>query len=362
MKKITTGILSILFCLPVFAQNMTVEQYIERFRDIAIDEMRRSGVPAAITLAQGILESENGNSSLTKRSNNHFGIKCKSYWTGESVSHDDDARGECFRKYPDAEQSFRDHSDFLRSGSHYAFLFSLKPDDYKGWSYGLKKAGYATNPRYPEILIKYIEKYNLQQYTLIAMSETSSENESWTDTAIPEEKDENSAGIGQKTKNKGVVAVYANHGTSLLAIASTFDIPLAKLMEYNDLDTEGLLAKDQWIYLERKLKSSPLSSHISRQGESLYSISQDYAIRLSELLAYNNVSDPDDPLTPGTEVWLQMKQELAAGNGPVVHEVKSKEGLYAISKKYHVSINEIKSLNNLSSDELKVGQRLIIAK
>ena len=148
------------------AQKITPEQYISKYKDMAISEMKRSGVPASITLAQGILETESGNSDLLQRSNNHFGIKCKSNWTGDSVSHDDDAKGECFRAYKDAEDSYRDHSDFLKGSARYAALFQLDPNDYKGWSYGLRKAGYATNPRYPEILIRNIEKYNLQHQTI----------------------------------------------------------------------------------------------------------------------------------------------------------------------------------------------------
>ena len=150
---------------------LTPVQYIEMYKDIAIKEMKRMGVPAAITLAQGILETENGNSDLVKKSNNHFGIKCKSNWTAASVTHDDDASGECFRSYKTADDSYRDHSNFLRGGDRYAFLFSIDVRDYKAWAYGLKKAGYATNPGYPQILIKHIEQYNLQQYTLIAADE-----------------------------------------------------------------------------------------------------------------------------------------------------------------------------------------------
>jgi flagellum-specific peptidoglycan hydrolase FlgJ len=146
-----------------------VKDYIAKFRDIAIEEMKRTGVPASITLAQGIHESDAGRSNLVMRSNNHFGIKCKSDWKGESVSHDDDARGECFRKYDSPFQSYIDHSDFLKTRSHYAFLFNLDPTDYEAWAHGLKKAGYATNPKYPQILIKLIRDYNLQDYTLVAL-------------------------------------------------------------------------------------------------------------------------------------------------------------------------------------------------
>ncbi len=172
MKKIIL-LATAFFCFTqiICAQYVTPAQYIAQYKDIAIREMKRMGVPAAISLAQGLLETENGNSELLKKSNNHFGIKCKSSWTAEGVSHDDDAPGECFRVYKNAEDSYRDHSNFLRGGSRYAFLFKLDPKDYKGWAYGLRKAGYATNPKYPDILIKNIEDNNLEQYTLEAAGE-----------------------------------------------------------------------------------------------------------------------------------------------------------------------------------------------
>lgn len=137
--------------------------YVERFKDIAIEEMLKTGIPASITLAQGMLESASGNSTLAREANNHFGIKCHSGWTGKTILKDDDAAGECFRYYNSAEESYRDHSEFLKR-SHYAFLFDLDRDDYKGWAKGLKKAGYATNPRYPELLISLVERYGLDRY------------------------------------------------------------------------------------------------------------------------------------------------------------------------------------------------------
>lgn len=137
--------------------------YVERFKDIAIKEMLKSGIPASITLAQGMLESASGNSTLAREANNHFGIKCHGGWTGKTILKDDDAVGECFRYYNSAEESYRDHSEFLKR-SHYAFLFDLDRNDYKGWARGLKKAGYATNPRYPELLISLIERYGLDRY------------------------------------------------------------------------------------------------------------------------------------------------------------------------------------------------------
>ena len=183
MKKLKLPFVIILLLSgsTIFAQSATViKDYIAKYKDIAIEEMLRTGVPASIKLAQGIHETAAGKSALVTKSNNHFGIKCKAEWKGPSVSHDDDARGECFRKYEDPFQSYRDHSDFLKTRAHYASLFQLDPTDYEGWAYGLKKAGYATNPKYPQIIIKLIKDYNLDDYTLIALGRKKEEpSEVW---------------------------------------------------------------------------------------------------------------------------------------------------------------------------------------
>jgi flagellum-specific peptidoglycan hydrolase FlgJ len=142
----------------------TAEEYIQTYKDLAISEMKRTGIPASITLAQGLLESGNGNSKLAKDANNHFGIKCKSGWAGKSIKIDDDELQECFRAYDKVEDSYKDHSDFLIGNARYGFLFKLNPTDYKSWAYGLKQAGYATNPKYPDIIIGAIDKYALYQY------------------------------------------------------------------------------------------------------------------------------------------------------------------------------------------------------
>lgn len=356
---------------------MTAAQYIAGFKDIAMSEMRRTGIPASIKLAQGLLEAEMGNSNLVKRSNNHFGIKCKADWLGESVSHDDDERGECFRKYDNPEDSYRDHSDFLRSRERYASLFNLRPDDYKGWAYGLKKAGYATNPRYPQMLIYNIEKYNLQQYDEIVLTSPNPNSEEQnlameSDTATDPElkastnEDTSAADYTVKTRRNGLNAVFAARGTSLLAIATVHDVPLTRLLEFNDLKKDGLLEEDAWIYLERKSKESTQPTHKAMQGETLFEISQSYGVQLSRLVDYNNMP-PGERLTAGTVVHLQPVPMDVAVNGTVrtgkfLHEVAPKEGLYAISKKYNVSVEDIKSWNNLTSDQLKVGQQLIISK
>src|ERR1700712_2603614 len=154
-----------------------INEYIQTYKSLAITEMQRSGVPASIILAQGIHETSAGTRDLVIASNNHFGIKCKSSWTGNVVYHDDDARGECFRSYSAAQDSYRDHSDYLSQTPRYASLFKLNPEDYESWAYGLRKAGYATNIRYSQILIKLIQDYNLQQYSLIALGKINSSDE-----------------------------------------------------------------------------------------------------------------------------------------------------------------------------------------
>ncbi len=170
-KLISTLLAFLLLFSPVFSQREKerINAYISQYAGYAVSEMIRTGVPASITLAQGIHETGGGQSDLASMANNHFGIKCKGEWTGETMFHDDDAKGECFRKYSSAEDSYKDHSDFLRTRTPYAFLFKLDPTDFEGWAKGLKKAGYATNPVYSQKLIKIIVENNLQQYTLLAL-------------------------------------------------------------------------------------------------------------------------------------------------------------------------------------------------
>ena len=389
MKSVITSIFSIIFLLQInFAQNITVDQYIQEHKDFAIREMKRMGVPAAITLAQALLETENGNSDLVKKSNNHFGIKCKNTWTAEGVSHDDDALGECFRRYKGAEGSYRDHSNFLRGSDRYAFLFKLDPKDYKGWAYGLKKAGYATNPRYPEILIKNIEDNNLQQYTLEAANEvpvfdaskytsdpedkTFDELSNTNSIKKPGKEDKAEDDQLQQFENKisinGSTAIYAKKGTSLLAIATQNNINLEKLLEYNDLQTDGLLEKDQVIFLDKKSKEGDKDFYIAEPNETVYDVAQKNGIRLQNLCEYNSLT-PNDSLYAGTKLNLKStNNNIAVVSKSVpasevkVHAVEPKEGLYSISKKYGVTVIQIREWNNLQNDNLKVGQQLIISK
>jgi len=198
MKKLILVLMCCILTAFLFAQKERGYAYIAAYKDIAIAEMQRTGVPAAITLAQGILESKYGESDLCKKSNNHFGIKCKTEWTGEKVYHDDDIKHECFRVYPDAAASFKDHSDFLKNRPYYTALFSLSPTDVEGWCFGLKKAGYATEKDYPEKLLKVISDYNLNQYTLIALQQQGNS----TDVAVNNRPNTLPATVSADTKKK----------------------------------------------------------------------------------------------------------------------------------------------------------------
>jgi LysM repeat protein len=381
MRKYFLSFLSLFAVIGAGAQKLSAEQYIQQYKDVAILEMKRMGVPAAITLAQGILESENGNSDLVKKSNNHFGIKCKNTWTGETVYHDDDASGECFRSYKTAEESFRDHSNFLRNNSRYGFLFKLDAADYRSWAFGLKKAGYATNPQYPAILIKNIEQYNLQQYTLSAADEVpvfdaSKFQDDKVDTGTALLLNDATARMVADTAVvsildvpakpitiNGCKCVMAAQGTSLLVIASRNNIDLAKLLEYNELSEDGILGKTQYVFLEKKLKEGETDQYIVQEGESIYDIAQRNGIQLQYLLDYNHLNN-DDKLTPGSKLELRAgRSKHKKDKHPKVkmHTVAPKEGLYAIAKKYNITVQELREWNKLDTDDLKIGQQLIVS-
>jgi LysM repeat protein len=436
MKKIHCLLLFFIFSSNLFAQKITIEQYIDMYKDIAMKEMVRSGVPASITLAQGILETDYGNSPLVKKSNNHFGIKCKETWKGPSVSHDDDAPQECFRKYENPIESYIDHSDFLRTRKHYHFLFDLDPLDYKAWAYGLKKAGYATNPKYPMILIKYIETYNLNSYSLIAMGR---QPDTYKEIAKVEEKQEQpqikiisdkvrlqenqevevvavnpgskevkidlpkpvtilAPNKQQQEKPKEEIAtfkaaavypagefkindtrvIYVQGGVSLLSIASTYNIPLKYLFDFNDFATEQeLLDRSQLIFLQRKRRVGAVDFHVVSSDETLYDIAQKQGIRLEALLHLNHLTLQQKPAV-GEKLYLQLQapnvpllavadkiqQHIKASSEASeyeVHIVLPKETLYGISKKYNVPVQQLLQWNNLSGNDLKEGMELIVS-
>jgi hypothetical protein len=356
MKKTVLLACTLWLATTLFAQtNDKALAYITAYKEIAMNEMLRSGVPASITLAQGILESSYGESELCKKSNNHFGIKCKENWTGEKTYHDDDTKGECFRVYPTAQESYKDHSDFLKNRPYYAFLFKLDPTDYEGWAKGLKKAGYATEKDYPQKLIKIINDYNLQAYTLLALNKSNPLEGTVTEatagntatvqdntqsaevlTAIaPQKEDEPApaervnttspatttvaalpANTNDKKESKypeGVFAinhckvVYAKQGTSVLALANTYNISLAKLMEYNDLPEMDLLDTDRLIFIEPKLKKGANEFHVVQEGETLHDICQTEGVRMASLIEYNKLARDAKP-QKGEKLYLRGQQ------------------------------------------------------
>lgn len=254
----------------VFAQPESSEaivNYIKTYAPLAAKEMNRTGVPVSIKLAQGLLETGAGLSDLVLRSNNHFGIKCKSSWTGEKVYHDDDAEGECFRKYNDAEASYLDHSDYLKSQPRYAFLFEYDQDDYKAWAWGLKKAGYATSPTYPQQLIKYIENYSLDAINSIA-----------------EENDEEKL----------------NEYLSTLSTQITPSLSNKSEKEYESIGEEharkNILSK---FHLKRNQRHKV---HIVKKGDSLSSISQKYHVSIPTIKKANSMRS--DRLQVGQKIKI----------------------------------------------------------
>lgn len=261
------------------------EAYIKKYCNIAMREMNDYGIPASITLAQGILESAAGTSRLAVQANNHFGIKCHNDWSGEKIYHDDDKNNECFRKYDRAEESFIDHSQFLKDRSRYSFLFELDKTDYKAWAKGLKQAGYATDPNYPKRLIELIERYDLHKYD--KQSYTSKEE----NVATPVKQ--------QVTKNEsGLKHIYVQNGESYYTIAKKYNILFGLIYKYNDVDRKTRQPEEgSIIYLQKKKKKITWGDgvHVVEKGESMHDISQKYGIRLHSLYDLNNMSYESKP-------------------------------------------------------------------
>ena len=293
MKKLKLCLILIISSLTLQSQtrNKQYEDYIKKYRELAVEEMKKYHIPASITLAQGLLESGAGQSTLARKSNNHFGIKCGSDWNGKTVSHDDDARGECFRAYKHPKESYEDHSKFLAGRPRYASLFKLNITDYKGWARGLKKAGYATNPRYADQLIGIIEVYGLHQYDTKGGLKWMKENPNPHQPYIA----------------NGLVYIVVRAGDSWKSISKEFDISQKKLRKYNDLYKGYALQVGDILYLEKKNKKADKEHivHVLRAGESMYSISQKYGIRLKNLYKLNKMDENDPAPEVGTILRLR---------------------------------------------------------
>jgi LysM repeat protein len=352
---------------------MTVKQYIDSFKNIAMIEMIEHKIPASITLAQGILESGSGNSRLAKQGNNHFGIKCKKEWTGCTILEDDDALQECFRCYKNPKESYRDHSLFLSNNKRYAALFLLSISDYKGWANGLLTAGYATNMKYADLLIGSIERNKLAQYDSFVLNGYNPYNHQ-----MP-------ANI-QVVDNK-VPYTVVQPNQNIEKIAVELDKTEKKIIKYNDLKNHQIVPGDV-IYLKPKKRKASVENHTVALGDNMWLISQKYAIKLNILYKKNKMEMGTEP-KPGSILELREKalttpdtinrqnnelnkeyktQDIEISktknqqNETNIHVVALGETLYSISVKYKISIEDLKINNHLKSEQLYVGQKLTIIK
>ena len=292
------------------AKPMSKKDYIEKYKELAISEMERSGIPASISLAQGIVESSAGNSRLARESNNHFGIKCKTDWTGETfyIEDDDyDAKGNimksCFRKYPRAEESYLDHTDYLMNTLRYQSLFEYESTDYENWAQGLKKLGYATNPQYADMLVRTVKENDLGQFDRAVKAENSvvtTKNGKKVKNPFGQYKNEKGIFV-----NNGLRTVVAQPNETALELAARYGVPYTKLLCFNDLKPNEPLVDGQYVYLQNKRRkfTGKKQMHVVGENDNMYVISQLYGVRLKNLYKRNTMKTAAEPAT-GSRVYL----------------------------------------------------------
>jgi LysM repeat protein len=305
-------ILGFIIMLPLLAfvqkKKNSREDYIERYKKIAIEEMKRSAIPASITLAQGMLESNNGNSTLAINANNHFGIKCHKNWDGRKIYHDDDADNECFRSYETPEESYLDHSNFLMGYKRYAFLFEYKSDDYKNWAKGLKKAGYATSPTYPQDLIRIIEENKLYLFDQGNIVIAEKKRKAIEKTYASEE-----FSIDIKRRKvyelNRVRYIIVGKDDNLEKINKDLDLFSWQIKKYNELSDTSQIKAGQLLYIQPKRFKAEFGSafHFVKEGETMYAISQMYGVRLKSLYNKNRIELGTQPQV-GEKLWLRSKK------------------------------------------------------
>ncbi|MCX6232140.1 MAG: glucosaminidase domain-containing protein [Bacteroidetes bacterium] len=317
MKLIKLIICLIMLCLfsIVDAQEnkkqISIGEYIETYKLIAIKNMQDFKIPASITLAQGILESANGNSELAINANNHFGIKCTSDWTGKTYLKDDDKKDDCFRVYVAALDSYTDHSIFIKNRPRYAGLFLLNINDYKAWAKGLKDAGYATNPKYPELLIKIIEDNKLYELdnntqTPVFIATTVS-NSPQSDAKEDFEVISISNNNRKVFSNNNIKFVLVKKGDTFKSIADDFEMKPGEIYRYNDFQENYTLKEGEKVYLQPKRRKGSAEFHMVTPDDTFLSISQQYGIKLKHLLKKNNL-EKDAQIQPGDKLWLQERK------------------------------------------------------
>ena len=282
--------------------------YISNYKDLAIKEMNRCGIPASITLAQALLESDNGNSTLARKANNHFGIKCHNGWKVGKIYHDDDKRGECFRKYSNVYDSYYDHSDFIVNGSRYKFLFDYSSSDYKSWAKGLQKAGYATNRNYANLLIKIIDDNQLHIYDtgFIAINELDQETDSQhvrLGNVDNFKIQVNKHTISEKNR---IDYIIVKKGDTFESLTEEFQKLSWELYSYNELGKDAILTEGQVIYLQPKRNSAEPGKnfHEVKEGETMHSISQLYGVKVKKLYEKNRMKEGEEPEL-GQKLWLR---------------------------------------------------------
>lgn len=312
MNHVSRYLLSLLFLFlatEIFAVEPEVKftgaDYVAKYKDDAIREMEMWDVPASITLGQGMIESNYGNSLLAKEANNHFGIKCHEDWTGETYTMNDDQPNECFRKYPSALESFADHSKFLKTRDRYASLFDLKITDYKGWANGLKQAGYATDPTYANRLIQIIEQYKLYQYdnvkslSPINVASNPGTNDHPTIGTI-------TSGTHDVRSINNSRYVIVKPGDTYEKIAGEFEITVKQLYKCNDLTKDSVLTPGEILFIQSKRSKSYAGTHVVTNGETMHSISQQYGVKLKSLYKYNHISVGAEPKV-GDTIYLKKQ-------------------------------------------------------
>jgi LysM repeat protein len=306
--------------------SLTENSYINSYKDIAVSEMKRTGIPASITLAQGMIESDYGRSRLAREANNHFGIKCHNGWNGPKVYHNDDRNNECFRKYNKPEDSFYDHSEFLKSGSRYSFLFGLSSTDYKAWAHGLKKAGYATNPDYANMLIRKIEEKNLhyydngyqaavpsptQQITVKTSSVVQDTDKTLVSVIPVNEKNMVAARIPRVMENNKLRYIIVRDGDTREKLEEEFQLLRWELPRYNELSNDFSISAGQILYLQPKREKAEAGKEFysAAEGDTMYMISQKYGIKLKSLYKMNRMQEASEP-EPGSTIWLRNIKPL----------------------------------------------------
>lgn len=309
-KVLILVVLLLALCFRFVAQpperKLTRGEYILKYKEEAIREMLANGIPASITLAQALLESDNGNSPLAVYANNHFGIKCKS-WEGATFYQDDDTKNECFRKYYTVYESYQDHSSFLKNRQRYSFLFDLNHLDYKGWALGLKQAGYATNPHYPELLIKIIEDNKLYEYDTVTMMPPLSEaNKGEKKKPVEGGRPFHVAVLAVSVHENNIKYVIARKGDSYFKIASELGLRLWQIYKYNDLQKGSIPQAGDIIYIQPKRNSAKDDTYTVKEGDTMHSISQLYGIKLKKLYKKNNMPPGSEPQA-GQKLNLRRK-------------------------------------------------------